>query len=272
MAKTTKTAKSRKARKATLAKKTRKVAKKRAIAKPRKSVNAAKRPAKKAAKKKAVKRKRNLDHRDADHPIEVTKHFRSGPPGYLTPWQRAHHAGQRDLFAHGITPAKVRAKKNASKTRKPIKRPNSAAMDQAVENRKEFAGHYDGIKEVYAPEGTPHGLSRLGILAELVLTDGSVMGFRVKDKVYLDQDTKHKLHIVSTLAGPLIDNEPGNYGQVKRIEYIERKPHLGSNEKIQWVHKMGEVTGERPSLVIDKYGQLKLKGGNYTINWRGIIN
>src|SRR5687767_6026932 len=49
-----------------------------------------------------AKRLRNADHKDSDHPIEVTKHWRSGPPGYLTPWQRAHHAGQGDLFSHGI--------------------------------------------------------------------------------------------------------------------------------------------------------------------------
>lgn len=54
------------------------------------------------------RRKSNADHKDSDHPVEVTKHWRSGPPGYLTPWQRAHHAGQHDLFAHGIKPAKKR--------------------------------------------------------------------------------------------------------------------------------------------------------------------
>lgn len=55
-----------------------------------------------------AKRKRNADHKDSDHPIEVTKHWRSGPPGYLTPWQRAHHAGQQGLFEHGIKAAKKR--------------------------------------------------------------------------------------------------------------------------------------------------------------------
>jgi hypothetical protein len=57
---------------------------------------------------KSAKRKRNAGHKDSDHPVEVTRHWRAGPPGYLTPWQRAHHAGQHDLFAHGIKPAKKR--------------------------------------------------------------------------------------------------------------------------------------------------------------------
>jgi len=54
------------------------------------------------------KRSRNLGHKDSDHPVEVKHHFRAGPPGYLTPWQRAHAAGQSQLFETGIKPAKRR--------------------------------------------------------------------------------------------------------------------------------------------------------------------
>jgi hypothetical protein len=45
------------------------------------------------------KRRRNLDHKDSSHQVEVRKHWRAGG---LSQWQRAHHAGQSDLFAHGI--------------------------------------------------------------------------------------------------------------------------------------------------------------------------
>jgi hypothetical protein len=51
-------------------------------------------------------RKRNLDHKDSTHQVQVSKHWRSGG---LSQWQRAHHAGQHDLFSHGI---KARAKHN----------------------------------------------------------------------------------------------------------------------------------------------------------------
>jgi len=223
----------------------------------------AKRPPKKVvvAKKKTVKRRKNLDHRDADHPIEVTKHFRSGPPGYLTPWQRAHHAGQADLFAHGIKPAKLRQR-------------NPDLEQQAIEDRKEFAGHYDGPKNVYTPAGTPQGISRLGQLAELHLVGGVKLYFlHDKAEYILAQDTSHKLHIASTEPGAMVDNEPGDYGEIKKVEYLERKTHLADgNELIQWVHKMGEITGKRPSLRVDKNRQLRIVGGDYSINWRGIIN
>jgi hypothetical protein len=56
--------------------------------------------------KKATKRKRNLDHRDSTHQVQVSKHWRAGG---LSQWQRAHHAGQKDLFGHGI---KAKAKRN----------------------------------------------------------------------------------------------------------------------------------------------------------------
>jgi len=54
------------------------------------------------------KRKRNLDHKDSTHQVEVSKHWRAGG---LSQWQRAHHAGQHDLFSHGI---KAKPKRNPS--------------------------------------------------------------------------------------------------------------------------------------------------------------
>lgn len=46
--------------------------------------------------KKANPRK-NADHRDAQHPIHVTDYWQ-GRKGYKSQWQRAHEAGQRQLF------------------------------------------------------------------------------------------------------------------------------------------------------------------------------
>ena len=48
------------------------------------------------------RRRRNALDRDSDHPIEVTRHYRTGPPGYLSPWQRAASLGQNELFSTGI--------------------------------------------------------------------------------------------------------------------------------------------------------------------------
>lgn len=48
-------------------------------------------------------RRRNVLQKDSDHPIEVTRHYRQGPPGYLSPWQRAAALGQNELFDTGIS-------------------------------------------------------------------------------------------------------------------------------------------------------------------------
>lgn len=48
------------------------------------------------AKADAGKRK-NADHRDAQHPIHVTDYWQ-GRKGYKSQWQRAHEGGQRQLF------------------------------------------------------------------------------------------------------------------------------------------------------------------------------
>jgi len=65
--------------------------------------------------------KRNAAERDADHPIEVTRHYRSGPPGYLSPWQRAAGMGQNELFSTGIKlstrAAEMRSQRNPGVTK-----------------------------------------------------------------------------------------------------------------------------------------------------------
>lgn len=58
----------------------------------------------------APKRKRNLDHQDAKHPIAVTKHWRAGG---ASQWQRAHAAGQKQLFS--MNPQMTAAEKAALK-------------------------------------------------------------------------------------------------------------------------------------------------------------
>ena len=58
-------------------------------------------------RKATTKRKRNLDHKDSKHQVEVRRHWRAGG---LSQWQRAHKAGQTDLFAHGIKARNPRGK------------------------------------------------------------------------------------------------------------------------------------------------------------------
>jgi len=64
----------------------------------------------KPKRRSVLKRKRNLDHKDSRHQVEVSRHWRAGG---LSQWQRAHKAGQHDLFAHGIKARNPSAKDSA---------------------------------------------------------------------------------------------------------------------------------------------------------------
>ena len=66
-----------------------------------------------------AQKKRNPAEKDAEHPIEVTRHFRGGPPGYLSPWQKAMAIGQQELFDTGIKLAPRAAELRAARLSNP---------------------------------------------------------------------------------------------------------------------------------------------------------
>jgi len=65
------------------------------------------------------KRKANPLEKSAEHPIEVTRHYRSGGPNYLSPWQRAMAIGQQELFDTGIKLAPRAAELRAARFSNP---------------------------------------------------------------------------------------------------------------------------------------------------------
>jgi len=204
-----------------------------------------------------AKRARNSDHRDADHPIEVTKHWRQGPPGYLTQWQRAHHAGQQGLFDHGIKPAK---KRNSSAKASPATR--------AI--REKFTGTKSRkTATMNASNGTPKNLAKLGKLVLIKTANGIIKpGNGI---TWLCADAKGKLHL-ATSAARLVEGPARNFGEVSQIEYEARKPHLSYKNQTIFFHKMGEEGGKKPVLIADGKGGLKLRGGSYRIEREGIVD
>lgn len=140
-----------------------------------------------------------------------------------------------------------------------------------AENRREFAGRYSGNKDLFFPEGTPAGLSKLGTLKLIKAEAGSIKP--TKGTVWLCRDQAGKLHIGTTKANAvLFSGSAQSLGKIKVLEYDEAKPHLGEPRTVRWFHKMGEETGERPTLYADGKGGLKIRGGAYRIESRGIVN
>lgn len=177
-------------------------------------------------------------------------------------WAKSHYPGYKK---YQITLRDRQDYIGGTPKPKTRKRRNSAASD-----RREFAGRYTGDKDLYFPQGTPTGLSKLGKLVLIKTQSGSIVP--VKGTVWLCRDTKGKLHLGTTNNAPLTDLPAGSLGEVKRLEYEESKPHLGHPNPTIWFHKMGEETGERPTLYSDGKGGLKFRGGRYRITSRGIEN
>lgn len=205
---------------------------------------------KNASKKKPAAKKtrrRNAEHRDAQHPIHVRQYWQ-GRKGYKTPWQRAHEAGQGQLFSVKNSGSKVRA------------------------IREKFSGRPSTkTATMIAPNGTPANLAKLG---KLVLIKAQKALIKPTSKnpgsiVWLCADAKGKLHLCTTGAD-LYNGPAQDFGEVSQIEYQAIKPHLGHPSPTIFFHKMGEEGGKRPHLVSDGQGGLKFKGGDYTIGAEGI--
>lgn len=77
-----------------------------------------------ARQERRLRSRRNPAEKDPEHPIEVTRHFRGGPPGYLSPWQKAMSIGQQELFDTGIKlaprAAELRARLSNPGATKPV--------------------------------------------------------------------------------------------------------------------------------------------------------
>jgi len=125
-------------------------------------------------------------------------------------------------------------------------------------------------RNVAAPAGTPRDLAQLGRLRTIKTVDGRTWRFPGDRAPFLAADSRRKLHIV---GGQYRANPAGeDCGEIDLIEYQTRKPHLGHDRETIYYHKLGEDTGERPTLEITPAGELLIHGGAYRIESDGIHN
>ena len=62
-------------------------------------------------------------------------------------------------------------------------------------------------------------------------------------------------------------------GEVRRIDYKQRKEHVPEPDVDEWRHEFGEETGVRPVLLYDRSRKrILLEGGAYEIRPEGIVN
>lgn len=136
--------------------------------------------------------------------------------------------------------------------------------------RKEFAGTLGKATDAFAPIGTPRNVAKLG---KLLLIDTENATIKPTGIVYLCADSKGKLHLCGSKNVPIYSGAAQSFGRVKKLEYETAKPHLYPGQgTIQFWHKMGEESGNQPTLYADGKGGLKFRGGSYKITREGIVD
>jgi len=254
--------------------------------------------------------RRNPNSPSDRYPIEVVRHWRGGASGYTPAFEkaltngtankRAYSSGLKiataaqlprlveigmrlnlglqtiksDLSATGrftstgianaIEKAKARAKNPRTST---AKNPKSAT--KAREIYEKFNGRpARKTTTTTAPNGTPKNVAKLGALRLIKTTDGRKWAFSGAGAPDLAADSRGRLHVV---GGSYRANPAGEHvGEIEQIEYETRKPHLGQPKQTIYYHRLGEEGGQRPRLVIDREGLIKIHGGDYRIEADGI--
>lgn len=140
---------------------------------------------------------------------------------------------------------------------------------------KMFQGETNGaVDEMRAANSAPADLARIGRFVFLQV-EGQRRPLRLPGAM-VAADTKGRLWIVGNRT-PLLSPKakPGllhDFGEVTRICYDTAKAHIGEGRRFEYVHEFGEDGGKRPRLLVDSEGMPILRGGDYKIEARGIVD
>lgn len=151
----------------------------------------------------------------------------------------------------------------------------SQANPSVQEVSRMFQGDTNGdVKNMHASDSAPGNLARIGRLVFLQV-EGQRRPLRLPGAM-VAADTRGRLWIVGTRA-PLFNQKakPGealDFGELRRICYDTAKAHIGNGKRFEYVHEFGEDGGKRPHLLIDHEGMPILRGGDYKLEARGIVN
>lgn len=204
-------------------------------------------------------KKKNAEHRDAAHPIHVRQYWQ-GRKGYKSQWQRAHEAGQKQLFS-----VKNGKKKNG--------------VSQARAAFKEFTGKPSRkVINNYAPKGSgARGtLAAMGKLKKIFVKGRTPLDFKNANATLARDPKSNQMFVLGKgykLALPR-KNPTGmeDLGPITRIEYEAEKVHLGDKGNVIYFHRMGEEGGKKPHCLVNSEGLIIISGGDYSIGAEGIRN
>ena len=119
----------------------------------------------------------------------------------------------------------------------------------------------------------PKGGDVLGSLIELKIAGGPALKFNGGVKLVASHG---KLWIAGKrFAKPnpgTAANVINPIGEIDHVVYATHKPHHGDHNLTHYIHKLGEESGRRPILCVDREGYPVIRGGNYKIESRGIVD
>jgi hypothetical protein len=161
--------------------------------------------------------------------------------------------------------------------------PSAAAL------REEFTGapaeHFTVHDEANMPAGDYAQLGELLSLYVKPKIGGQVREIRFQNgqrPLLVSDESARQLYFVggdqdlsSGIGAFNPDSHSGviELGEVRRIDYKQRKEHVPEPGLDEWKHNFGEESGVLPALLFDRQTrQLLLQGGEYVIRREGIIN
>ena len=254
--------------------------------------------------------RRNPASASAEYPIEVTHHYRGGPPGYVPAFEQAlvkDGANQR-AYASGIKiatasqlPRLVDMGMRIGKGIQAIKadltatgRFTATGIATAIDKAKARAKNPKRAKaknpkgsaktrELYekfngrparktTTKSAPNGTPKnVAKLGGLRLIK-TTDGRKWKFSGSGAPDlAADSRGRLHVVGGSYRANPAGEHvGEIEQIEYETKKPHLGQPQQTIYYHRLGEEGGKRPRLVIDREGLIKIHGGDYRIEADGI--
>lgn len=187
--------------------------------------------------------------------------------GYLvTPSESSRWHNRKEAKAH-----RASIKKHLATIGKRSRRNPSAR-----EMSERFQGQATGkAEEYYFSNSAPRlDMSRGGKLVFLKLKGKTI---RVPASIVAIDPKAEKLWLGTKLQTGMFkqrakQGEKLDFGDVDEICYLTAKAHIGNGKTFEYHHKFGENGGRKPTLIIDYEGMPILKGGDYKIEARGIVN